>query len=122
MLKKNIIAIIGLVTVTLLINGCAKQIKFKIGRDTDISLLESRLIIGSSTREDVIAVLGVPHGKGRVMLPVDEAPRTIWSYYYEEDTVFLAGGENLFDFQMLFIYFKGNVYDGHMKFSTFTKQ
>jgi hypothetical protein len=60
-----------------------------------------------STREEVLAVLGAPEGKGREMLPMTAAPRTTWQYYYEEGT--LQDARRTF----LFVYFDGDLYDGY---------
>jgi hypothetical protein len=60
----------------------------------------------------VAEVLGEPGGKGRVMLPTDASPRTMWAYYYEEGS--LKDDRRSF----LFIFFVGDLYDGYMQFSS----
>jgi hypothetical protein len=98
----------------LLVSGCA-DIKIRMGSRPDVDALERSLRIGKSTRADVGAVLGMPFGKGRAMLPVDPKATTVWSYYYEEG--------NLTDIRrvMLFVYFDEDRYDGYMWFSSLPK-
>lgn len=91
--------------------GCA-DIRILAGRPPDLDALESRLRLKESTREDVLAVLGQPEGKGREMLPNSPAPRTAWTYYYEEGT--LQDARRTF----LFVYFHGDSYDGYLWFSS----
>lgn len=95
--------------VTLLLLGCAGcgNVRFYVSRQIDLDAIESRLRLKESTREDVLAVLGPPEGKGREMLPMSPTPRSMWSYYYEEGT--LQDVRRVF----LFVYFDGDVFDGY---------
>lgn len=86
--------------------GCG-DVRYYVSRPFELDAIESRLRMKESTREDVLAVLGPPEGKGREMLPISPAPRTMWSYYYEEGT--LKDARRTF----LFLYFNGDVYDGY---------
>jgi len=61
---------------------------------------------------DVLEVLGPPEGKGREMLPISPAPRTMWSCYYEEGT--LKDARRTF----LFVYFDGDIFDGYFRVSS----
>ena len=91
--------------------GCG-NIRIRMGNRPDTDVLEESLRLEESTRADVLAVLGLPYGKGRVMLPIDTKPRTIWSYYYEEGD--LKDARRIF----LFVYFDQDRYDGYMWFSS----
>jgi hypothetical protein len=72
-------------------------------------MLETQLHRGVSTKADVQTILGVPNGPGSWLLPaLDPAPREIW--YYEDMSV---TGTTL-SLQMIFVFFKGNVYDGYL--------
>jgi len=86
--------------------GCA-NFRFYVSRQIDLDAIEAQLRMKESTRKDVLAVLGPPEGKGREMLPMTPAPRTMWSYYYEEGT--LQDARRTF----LFIYFNGDIFDGY---------
>jgi hypothetical protein len=85
--------------------------------------LEDVLKIGQSSEADVEAVLGRPSGKGTEMFPIDEEQattynyrqkqRTMWTYYYEEGTLFKDDRRIL-----LFVFFHGERYDGYLWFSS----
>jgi hypothetical protein len=87
----------------------------RIGNRPNTDRLETALRVGESTRADVRAALGEPFGTGRSMLPIDPAPRTVWSYYYEEGD--LKEARRIF----LFVYFNQDRYDGYMWFSSLPK-
>lgn len=107
---------LGLLIVFLLLtSGCVSQIQIRIGNKPDPDVLARSLRLGESTRDDVLATLGQPSGKGRAMLPFDNAPRTMWSYYYEEGD--LKDARRIF----LFIYFDEDRYGGYMWFSSLPK-
>jgi len=94
--------------------GCG-DIRMRIGNRPNTDRLETALRVGESTRADVRAALGEPFGTGRSMLPIDPAPRTVWSYYYEEGD--LKEARRIF----LFVYFNQDRYDGYMWFSSLPK-
>jgi hypothetical protein len=77
------------------------------GAFRNAGMLENQLHRGVSTKADVQAMLGVPNGPGSWLLPaLDPNPREIW--YYEDMS--LAG--TALRLQMIFVFFKGNIYDG----------
>ena len=94
--------------------GCG-DIRMRIGNRPNPDLLETVLRVGESTRADVRAALGQPFGTGRSMASIDPAPRTVWSYYYEEGD--LKDARRIF----LFVYFNQDRYDGYMWFSSLPK-
>ena len=102
-----------------LVAGCGGQLHVKVEEIFEVDALTSSLRIGDSTREDVLAALGIPNGRGRIMLPIDEKPRTLWFYYYEEDELSIGGGESISNVIILFVYFNGDLYDGSLWSSTF---
>ncbi len=95
--------------VALLLLGCSGcgNIRFYVSHQIDLDAIETKLRMKESTREDVLAALGPPEGKGREMLPMTSAPRTMWSYYYEEGS--LQDSRRTF----LFVYFDGDIFDGY---------
>ena len=104
----------------LLIEGCA--IPVRIGNKPDTDALEASLRLGQSAAADVLLALGQPFAKGRAMLPTDQRPQTVWSYFYEERSVNLlnpsfAEPNRIF----LFVFFDHDRYDGYMWFSSFPK-
>ncbi len=95
-----------------LLAGCL-DVRVRAGTSVDERLLEQSLVMGKSTMDDVRNVLGEPFGRGASMLPMQDAPRTMWSYYYEEGT--LKDDRRKF----LFVYFSpDNRYEGYMWFSS----
>jgi hypothetical protein len=89
------------------------DIRVRAGTRPDVQLLEERLVMSKSTMSAVRALLGEPYGTGSSMLPIQPAPRTMWSYYYEEAD--LKDGRRTF----LFIYFTpDNLYEGYLWFSS----
>jgi hypothetical protein len=105
-----------LIASSLLATGCISA-RLEMGRRVDPGLLETRLRIGQSTRADVLATLGEPSGRGRGLLPIDAAPKTVWAYYYEEGVI---ESSELKDSRRLFlwVYLDGDRYDGYMWFSS----
>ena len=101
----------SMVFILIFTTGCL-DLQVRIGRRPSPELLENPLRPGQSTRADVISVLGPPDGKGQEMLPIEAAPRTLWSYYYEEGN--LKDSRRIF----LFIFFDQDRYDGYMWFSS----
>lgn len=100
-----------------LVAGCG-TINMRVGNRPDIGALQGTLRLGTSTQEQVRAALGEPYGRGRTMLPWHASPRTVWSYYYEEATVSLGGGESDDRRIFLFVFLDGDRYDGHLWFSS----
>lgn len=105
-----VICALVVVSAALLAAGCSVQLR--MGRQPNLRVLEDSLVIGESTRGDVSAVLGVPQGVGRSMLPIAANPRTIWFYHYAEATT--EDGRQI----MVFVYFDQDRYDGYMWFSS----
>jgi hypothetical protein len=92
--------------------GCF-DIQLRVGTRPNVEVLETTLKRGESTMANVTAALGQPTGTGRTMLPIDPAPRTTWTYYYEEGSV--KDDRRMF----LFVYFDDQErYTGYMWFSS----
>lgn len=104
-----------------LLGGCAETITLHVHEPINLKAFGTTLRVGKSTREDVIAELGVPAGRGRAMLPIDTEPRTVWFYTYSVASVPIAGGKGKLDAAAVFVYFKGDIYDGSMYGSAFAK-
>jgi hypothetical protein len=102
-------AIVG----SVLLTGCV-SISMRSGQPLKNTGWQEALQVGTSTREDVIEVLGQPVGQGRALLPVDtsDEARTVWTYYYEEAT--MQDARRLF----LFVFLDGELYDGYLWFSS----
>lgn len=109
----TVLLLFSALVLALLSEGCM-NIQMRIGKRVDPASL-TQLVVGKSTQSDVVARLGAPTGKGRAMLPIESEPRTLWSYYYEEGD--MNDSRRIF----LFIFFKGDVYDGYMWFSSLPK-
>ena len=102
---------------SILLTGCG-AVQVRAGKKPDVNLLNQSLQVGHSTQQDVRKALGSPNGQGRSMLPWQSAPRTVWTYYYEEGVIDLSGG-NSDDRQIfLFIFLDGERFDGYVWFSS----
>lgn len=108
------LSVLGLLVATLLA-GCG-AIQVRAGAKPDTKALQT-LQIGNATQQEVLAALGKPNGQGRAMLPWQNSPRTLWSYYYEEGVIDL-GGESDDRRIFLFIFLDGDRFDGYMWFSS----
>jgi hypothetical protein len=108
-----VLGVIATIGCAALVTGCA-SIVVRGGRPLQTAGWQEALHVGTSTREEVMRVLGEPIGQGRALLPVDvgEDPRTVWTYYYEEAT--MEDARRLF----LFVFLNGERYDGYLWFSS----
>ena len=92
----------------LMLGGCM-TLEYGVAPQTD--RLDA-LSIGQSRRGDVLLVLGQPRGKGAADVSPQYDERTIWFYEYVE-----SDGQAV-RLKMLLVYFLGDVYDGHLWFSS----
>lgn len=112
-MKSRAVAFTATVVLTMFAAGCV-SIEVRSGKSLRDPNWQEALEVGTSTREEVLGVLGEPVGRGRALLPVDEgdSPRTVWTYYYEEAT--MEDARRLF----LFVFLEGDRYDGYLWFSS----
>jgi len=89
------------------------------GAFTKLGALESDLKRGASKKIDVRRALGAPKGSGQALFPGAHLQREVW--YYEDieaDISALKSEKGVFHvpvrFQMLQVYFDGDVFDGYM--------
>ena len=101
----------------ILISGCG-TINFQGGQNFDTGLLESALVPGVSKAEQIEAILGKPFGKGRSLMPYHKEPRTVWTYYFEQGSINLGGGESKDNRKYLFIYIAEDTFDGYIWFDS----
>lgn len=101
-----------IIAMLILFTGC---LKVKYGKMPDTNALQTHLTLYASTKADVLRVLGPPRGYGMTRLPVMPSPNVIWFYEYLETDGKVA------DLKMLLVYFEGEMYSGHLWFSSFTK-
>jgi hypothetical protein len=108
---------LALMAAALVLGGCG-EIKVRAGTPVFPARLESGLTVGRSTAADVRRVLGEPVGIGREWMPQRAAPRTVWSYNFEEGQLSLAGsGDSRRIFVWVFL--DGERYDGYLWVSSF---
>lgn len=103
----------------LAVGGCG-TLKIIIGERTAPEVLESSLIVGVSTEEDVVRLLGKqPSGKGRSLLPIGavQRPMDMWAYEYSEAEVDIPMVKDVRS-TYLFVYFDQGRYQGYMWFSS----
>ena len=83
-------------------------------RFPDPARLDAKLVRGSSTKADVLLVLGEPQGSGGAVVPTARGVHDIW--YYEDS----GGTAGLFSSSLrqniLLIFFRGDKYDGYLWF------
>ncbi len=97
------------VLVSLGLAACGGTPPVSSGAFRNAGTIETQLKRGVSTKTDVQALLGVPNGPGSASFPTfDPDPREIW--YYED----LSLGGSTLRMQMVFVFFKGNLYDGYL--------
>ena len=101
----------------ILISGCG-PIDFQIGRSFDSGSLDSVLIPGVSKAVQIEAVLGKPFGKGRALMPFHEEPRTVWTYFFEQGSINLGGGESKGKRKYLFVYLAEDIFEGYIWFDS----
>ena len=112
-MKSRALALTATIALVMFAAGCA-SISLRSGQALRDPNWGEKLEVGTSSRDDVLSVLGEPVGRGRALLPVDEgdAPRTVWTYYYEEAS--MEDARRLF----LFVFLEGDRYDGYLWFSS----
>ena len=114
---RQVLLTIFLITIALLA-GCG-EIKVRAGTPVAPSLLESKLVIGQSTSDDIRQILGEPNGLGREFLPFHTQPRTVFSYYFEESQVSLSSREGDARRIFVWVFVKNGRYDGYLWVSSF---
>lgn len=96
------------VLLALMIGGCM-TLEYGVMPQTERL---GELSIGESRQGDVLLVLGRPRGKGAANVSPEFDRRAIWFYEYVE-----SNGQKV-RVKMLLVYFVGDVYDGHLWFSS----
>ena len=91
--------------------------RYQGGREFDLGSLERSLKVGASTQAEVRTTLGAPYGQGGAMLPWHDAPRAVWTYYYETGQVDLGGPDSHSRRSYLFVFFQGDKFDSYMWFA-----
>ena len=97
-------------------NACA-PIQYRAGRQFDPGQLEQKLQAGVSREADVRAILGEPFGQGRAIMPYQDAPRTVWSYFHDQTVIDLGNGKIDSRRQYLFVFFLCDRFDSYMWFN-----
>ena len=115
-LRRKVFPLVILISL-LTVSGCG-TINYKTGKNFEPSLLESRLISGVSNCAQVQKTLGTPFGKGLALMPYHASPRTIWTYYFDEGSLNLSGGDNTDKQKLLFVFLDGDTYEGYMWFDS----
>ena len=93
--------------------GCAGLVvQTKTGTRPTVEVLEGELRVGESTKDDVRYFLGRPFGQGLDLLPITREGRSMWIYYYAEDSVRRSR------YLVLYIFFVGDRYGGYLWFSS----
>ena len=92
------------------LGACAQQtVKSQASRE--FSAVESDLKRGTSTRADVLRLLGQPDGHGAAVFVHPGQASDIW--YYEVSSVSLSSGRQ----QILAVFFRGDLFDGYLWFA-----
>lgn len=116
---KKIVVII--ITLQILLAGCMQTIEIGSMPNTD-SL--DQLTQDVSTKADALKILGPPRGYGMGRLPNMNKPMVGWFYEYSK----IYGTQKInteivmnMELAMLWLFFDGEIYKGHMWVSSFTK-
>ena len=98
--------------------GCG-QLSLRLGYRPSVERLEGDLVVGQSTRGDVVAVLGEPSSQGRSQLPVDPDGKvyTLWTYNYGEGEIENLSAKDARSLY-LYVYLDGDRYQGYLWFSS----
>ena len=107
-----------IIATLILFTGC---VKVKYGSMPDTNAIETHLTLYASTKADVLRVLGPPRGYGMTRLPAMPSPNVIWFYEYLETEAGIFSAGNGINLKMLLVYFEGEMYSGHLWFSSFEK-
>ena len=106
--RSALLRALGALLLGLMVSGCM-TISFGFMPETDRL---ADLSIGHSRQGDVLLLLGQPRGKGGARDNSELDRRSIWFYeYVESDGQFAR-------VKMLLVFFDGDVYDGHLWFSS----
>lgn len=99
-------------------SGCG-QLSLRMGQRPSMERLEGTLVIGQSTRADVVNALGQPNSQGRSQLPVDPEGKvyTLWTYYYLEGEIENMSAKDARALY-LYVYLEGDQYQGYLWFSS----
>ena len=108
----------SLLAAVILATSACGTIRFNAGQQFNLGALETTLKVGSSTQSDVRAALGEPYGQGGAMLAWHDAPRTVWTYYYEAGQVDLGGSDSHTRRSYLFVFYAGDKFDSYMWFAS----
>ena len=108
----------GVLTAMVLGASACGTVRYNAGQQFSLGALETSLKVGSSTQSDVKAALGEPYGQGGAMLAWHDAPRTVWTYYYEAGQIDLGGADSHSRRSYLFVFYAGDKFDSYMWFAT----
>lgn len=92
-----------------LLGGCASTVEYGTPPPTDRL---NQLAPGASSGSDVIRILGEPRGRGMLHLAMPDAKRTLWLYEYTR------ADDTAISLKILLVLMDGDVYDGHLWFSS----
>ena len=97
---------------------CGGGVKYEAGRAFNPKLLATSLSLGSSTKADVQALLGVPFGEGMTMMPYHDSPRATWTYFSDRGSVDMDTHRINDELAYLFVFFRDDRVDGYIWFDT----
>ena len=101
---------LAIVLLCLGVVACTLQtVKSQASRE--FQAVEIDLKRGSSTRADVLRLLGQPDGHGAAIFGTPPLSADIW--YYEVTSVSITSGRQ----QILAVFFKGDMFDGYLWFA-----
>ena len=109
---------VSVLAAAVLATSACGTVRFNAGQQFNLEALETTLKVGSSTQSDVKAALGEPYGQGGAMLAWHDAPRTVWTYYYEAGQIDLGGADSHSRRSYLFVFYAGDKFDSYMWFAS----
>ncbi len=99
-----------------LMGGCGSM-QYRVGTQFDTDMLEQNLKPGVSREAEVRAALGEPYGQGRALMPYQDTPRNVWSYFFDQASVDIGSGRMQSNRRYLFVFFQDGRLDSYMWFS-----
>jgi hypothetical protein len=97
------------------LSGCGPM-HYRAGTQFEPDLLEQRLKPDSSGEAEVRAALGEPYGRGRALMPYQDAPRTLWTYFFDQASIDIGSGKMESSRRYLFVFFRDGRLDSYMWF------
>jgi hypothetical protein len=111
-----------LIIILIFLSAMLASCTIKYGSIPATEKISSSLIQHTSTKDDVLKVLGPPRGYGKYQMSIMPEAHVIWYYeYMQASNINYIDKSMDLDLKMLMVFFDKEIYAGHMWFSSFEK-